>query len=170
MARVSTTKIRQARVVLGPVLLEGLVPDPLALYAPDGTPIDPTDLGGGELPPILVWGGSWDSGTVYEPNTIVTYNNGFSIALWITVPGSAAGIEPGSEEEGIWSLMIQADFVTFPDLPAFYGPWSSEGAYPPLAQVLHNNGLWVTGGSDPGVEPGVEIDGIWQLMVQGVAP
>lgn len=129
MARVTSEKTRQYRFVVNDAMEEGIPVDNIALFLPDGTPIDLT-----ADPSKMKWMGDWDSGLNYVLNDVVFDGDGLYIAVVDTI---VAGQPAPSTPNASWELVFEA-----PDAGGFKGTYNAAIDYPAGSIVLYGGSLW----------------------------
>lgn len=148
MPRVTNQKTRQYKFVVDEALDGSLPVDNIALFLPDGTPINLT-----ADPSKMKWLGNWSATTVYIQNDVVydTVGKGLYIAL---NPVIAAGGTRPSTPNAAWQLVFQA-----PPAGGFKGEYSGAVTYPAGSIVTYQGSVWATtvdipsGGNPPNELP-----------------
>lgn len=138
MARVTSEKTRQFRFVVDDAMEDGIPVDNIALFLPDGTPIDLT-----ADPSKMKWLGSWSAITSYVLNDVVldTNDNGLYI---VTVDTIIAGQPRPSTPNASWQLIFKA-----PPGGGFKGTFDPLVSYPIGSIVLYQGSLWGAGAAIP---------------------
>lgn len=148
MARVTSEKTRQFRFVVDDAIELGIPVDNIALFLPDGTPIDLT-----ADPSKMKWLGSWSALSSYVLNDVVLDINDNGLYI-VTADTILAGQPRPSTPNASWELIFKA-----PPGGGFKGTFDAGTTYPAGSVVLYNSILWATdvaipsGGSPPNETP-----------------
>jgi hypothetical protein len=129
MVRIASQKTHHRIFVVGEGLLEGEVPDRLALYLPDGTPVD-LNIDSAKME----WRGAWDALTTYSNESVVTSDS----ILWVAIQDVPVGIAPGSDAT-MWEEMVAASSGGGSGLP----PGGTYGYYLTKASSVDGDAQWV---------------------------
>lgn len=157
MARVTSQKTRQFIFGVDEAVDEGITPDRIALFLPDGTPINLT-----ADPSKMKWMGDWSSGVAYILNDVVLDNDALYIATAETI---ASGEDPPSTPNADWELLFEA-----PSGGGYKGGWDIGTDYPVGSLVTYGGNPYGTtieidsGGVTPDFDPdsnfGAPIKGV----------
>ena len=150
MARIESAKSRRYTFVVDQPLAEGEKPDTLALYLPDGTPIDLT-----ADPSKMRWLGEWNAETEYLTNDVVMHAGQLYIIPDEDVIVPAGEDDPSLNED--WFLLT-VPVTTPPPGMRWKGPWNSGTIYEENDVVYHNGALWYAPGEvNAGLQPGLIV-------------
>jgi hypothetical protein len=127
--RISSEGLQKRSFVVGAPLVEDEFPDRLALYMPDGTPIDLVPN-----PSKMVWRGTWsDVETTYALHDVVAFAGGLYIYMGAESPAvGASPIADGTE----WVNMASSSAMRFG------GEWEPR-AFQINDVVTRDNKLWI---------------------------
>ena len=140
--RVSSEGTQKRIFIQGEALQEGETPDHLALYLPDGTPINLA-----ADPSKMKWRGEYDASAEYVLNDVVSFED----SLWIALQDVSIGVGPGTDLSS-WQTVLA------PLAMRWQGEWEVDrDDYKVNDVVLYDNSLWIAPGSiEEGTEPGWE--------------
>jgi hypothetical protein len=157
MPRVTNQKTREFIFVAEEAISEGVTPDRIALFLPDGTPINLT-----ADPSKMKWMGAWDSGVPYILNDVVIENDALFIAIAELI---AAGEDPPSTPNADWELMFET-----PPAGGFKGTWDFGTDYPAGSIVRHASKTYgIAEDIDAGgVAPNFDPSANWGAPIKGV--
>lgn len=156
MARVTSVKTRQFVFVVDEAIEAGIEHDQIALFMPDGTPIDLT-----ADPSKMKWTGDWTSISDYILNDVVREGEDLYIAIVDEI--DAGGDEPSANSD--WEILVD-----IPPSGGFKGSWDISDDYPAGSFVEFNGKIYGTDSEvlAGGMEPDDVAGSNWGNVLHGV--